>query len=94
MVMPLKPDGSVWVTTDLSTLNKFVVPSCYPLLLLEDIFLQTWGSKYFMKLDLIKAIHQFELHSDSRPLTTTLMPLGPHQYCHFPLGLKDSGAVC
>ncbi len=24
----------------------------------------------------------------------TLMPLGPHQYCHLPLGLKDSGAVC
>ncbi len=37
-----------------------------------------------MKLNLVKAFHQFQLHPDSRPLTTTLMPLG----------LKDSRAVC
>ncbi len=78
MVMPLKPDGSVWVMTDLSSLNEFIIPSRYPMLLLEDIFLQMQGSKYFTKLDLIKAFHQLELHPDSCPLTTTLMPLGPH----------------
>ncbi len=38
MVMPLKPDGSVQMTTDLSSLNEFIVPSYYPLPLLEDIY--------------------------------------------------------
>ncbi len=66
----------------------------FPLPIPEDLFLQTKGSHYFSKLDLIKGYHNIELHPDSRPLTATLTPLGLRQYHRLPLGLTDAGAVC
>ncbi len=94
MVKPIKPTGEVCTTIDFHLLNQSVVPMRFPLLIPEDLFLQTKGSCYFLKLDLIKGYHYIELHPDSRPLTATLMPLGLHQYCCSPSGLTDVGAVC
>ncbi len=93
MVRPAKPDGTVQVTTDLSRLNKFVVPTRYPLPRLSEIFQKVWGSAFFSTLDLMKAYHHISLHPDSRPLTLTIMPLGLRQYIKMLLGLMDSGAV-
>ncbi len=72
----MKPGGSVRITTDFRPLNEYVVPTRYPLPLPDEIFQQALGSKFFSKLDLVKAFHQIELHPDSRPLTCTLTPLG------------------
>ncbi len=93
MVTPAKPDGTVHVTTDLSWLNKFVIPVRHPLPTLPEIFQQVRGSAYLSTLDLMKAYHHITLHPDSRPLTLTMTPLGPRQYVNMPLGLKDSSAV-
>ncbi len=71
-----------------------MVPTQFPLPIPEDLFLQTKGSRYFSKLDLIKGYHNIELHPDSRTLTATLTHLGLHQYHCLPLGLTDVGAVC
>ncbi len=94
MVTPMKPTGEVCITTDFSLLNKSIIPFQLPLPVPEDLFQQTQGSKFFSKLDLVKAFHNIELHPDSRTLTTTLTPLGLRQYRRLPLGLIDSGAVC
>ncbi len=93
-MMPMKPDGTVRITTDFSPLNQYVVPTRYPLPLPDELFIQARGSKFFSKLDLVKAFHQIELHLDSRTHTCMLTPLGPCQYRQLQLGLKDSGAVC
>ncbi len=76
----MKPTGEVWITTDFSLVNKSVIPSRFPLPVPEDLFQQTRGSKFFSKLDLVKAFHNIELHPDSRMLTTMLTLLGLHQY--------------
>ncbi len=77
MVTPMKPDGTIWITMDFSPLNEYVVPTRYLLPLPDELFVKARGSKFFSKLDLVKAFHQIELHPDSQLLTCTLTPLGP-----------------
>ncbi len=61
----------------------------------EDLFIRTQGRKYFMTLDLVlKAISRIELHPESQPLTTTLMPPQTAQYLPLPADLTDSDMVC
>ncbi len=93
MVTPAKPDGAVRVMTDLSHLNKFVIPTRFLLPTLSEVFQKVQGSAFLSTLYLMKAYHHISLHPDSRPLTLTITPLGPRQYMKMPLGLKDSGAV-
>ncbi len=92
LVMPVKPNGE-HITTDFTSLNKSVIPSQFPLLVPEELFLQTKVSSHYMRLDLIKGYHQIELHPNSQPLTATHMSLGLRQYRHMPLSLVDSGAT-
>ncbi len=89
----MKLTGEVRIT-DFRLLNQSMVPTRFPLPIPEDLFLQTKGSCYFSKLDLIKGYHNIELHPDSRPLTAMLTPFGLRQYHRLPLGLTDVGAVC
>ncbi len=51
------------------------------------------GSSFLLTLDLMKAYHHVPLAPEIKPLTLTMMPLGPQQYMKLPLGLKDSGAA-
>ncbi len=73
----MKPDGMVRVMTDLSRLNKFIIPVCYPLPTLPEVFQKVQGSAFLLMLDLMKAYHHIELHPESCPLTLTMTPLGP-----------------
>ncbi len=66
----------------------------FPFPIPEELFQWTLGSKFFSKLDLVKAFHHIELDLESRPMTVILGPLGLRQYHRLPLGLIDSGTVC
>ncbi len=77
---PTKQTGEVCIIMDFHLLNQSVVLTRFLLLIPEDLFLQTKALHYFSKLDLIKGYNNIELHPDSRPLTSTLMPLGLHQH--------------
>ena len=93
VVVGKEQPGEVRITTDLSYLNKFVVPERHPIPHIKDLFLQLKGSTIFSKLDLRKGYFHIPLHPDSRPLTTTATPLGLRQYCRLPMGLTDSASV-
>ncbi len=93
LMMPAKSDGMVRITTDLSRLNKYVIPRWFDILTLADIFHMVLGSHFFSTLDLMKAYYHIPLDPESRPLTLMMTPLGPRQYVKPPLGLKDFGAA-
>ena len=94
LVVVGKPEqGQVRITTDLSRLNKSVVPERHPIPHIKDLFLQLQGATVFSKLDLRKGYFHIPLHPDCRHLTTTATPLGLRQYCRLPMGLTDSASV-
>ncbi len=93
LMMPAKSDGMVRIMTDLSRLNKFIIPMRFDVPMPVEIFQMVRGSKFFSTLDLMKAYHHILLAPESRPLTLMMMPLGPRQYVKLPLGLKDSRAI-
>ncbi len=72
VVTPAKSDGMVCITTDLSHLNKFVIPTWFDVPTLAEIFQMVWGSKFFSTLDLMKAYHHILLAPESHPLTLTM----------------------
>ncbi len=76
MVTVKKKNGGIPITTDLTRLNDHVIPERYPHPRIEDIVLNTAGSKVFSKLDLKKGYFQIPLSLESRDFTTTITPLG------------------
>ena len=94
MVTVRKPQGGLRITTDLSPLNRYVVPDRFPLPNPRELFLELRGAAVFSKLDLRKAFFHIKLAQESRELTTTLTHQGLRQYTRLPMGLKDSASVC
>lgn len=88
-----KPDGSVRITTDLSSLNKYIIPERHLIPNISDIFLELRGAKYFSKIDLKKGFFHIELDDESKALTSTITPAGLFAYNRLPMGLKDSASV-
>ncbi|GFN73690.1 transposon tf2-9 polyprotein [Plakobranchus ocellatus] len=72
MVTVPKPNGDYRISTDLSPLNRYVVPDRFPLPNPNDLFLELRGATVFTKLDRRKAFFHIELEPDRRHLTTTL----------------------
>ena len=65
--------------------------SCnYPLPCIEDILVRQGKNFMFSVLDLRQAFHQQPLHPDSRPITSTITPLGIFQWKVNVMGLKNA----
>ena len=88
-----KPGGSVRITSDISPLNKYVIPVCYPMPHICELHLKFKKQKVFSKLDFTKYFYNIALHPDSQLLTTTITPKGMYAYDRLPMGLIDSAAV-
>ena len=93
MVVVDKRDGGVRITSDLSSLNRFIVPDRHPLPHISDLFLRLRGARFFSKLNLTKAYYHIPLDEESKRLTATITPLGLMCYNRLPMGIKDSAAV-
>ena len=93
VVVGKEEPGKVRITSDLTRLNKAVVPERFPIPRIKDLFLDIKGATVFSKLDLRKGYYHVKLHRDSKDLTTTATPLGLRRYCRLPMGLKDSASV-
>ena len=93
LVCVSKKDGGVRITSDLSPLNKYIVPDRHPLPLIEDILLQLHGQQVFSQIDLLKGYYHIVLAEESRPLTATITPLGLMAYNRLPMGLRDAASV-
>jgi hypothetical protein len=93
LVTVMRANGQPRITTDLSPLNKFVIPQRYPLPNIKDLFLELNGAKVFSKIDLRRGYYHIELCEESRPLTATLTHWGLYQYKRLPMGLCDSASA-
>ena len=88
-----KENGAMRITTDLTALNKYVVPERHQLPNIQELFLQLRGMKYYTKLDLRKGYYHIRLAEESRPLTATMTPIGLMAYNRLTMGLRDSASV-
>ena len=93
MVTVGKKDGGVRITSDLSPLNKYVIPDRHPLPRIEDLFLKLRGMSHYLKIDLRKGYYHIELDDKSKRFTATITPLGLMAYNRLPMGLKDAASV-
>ena len=75
MVTIGKKDG-VRITSDLSPLNKYIIPDYHPLPRIEDLFLKLHGKTHYSKIDLRKGYYHIELDDRSKRFTATITLLG------------------
>ncbi|MCP4539682.1 MAG: hypothetical protein GY832_21300, partial [Chloroflexi bacterium] len=68
LVTPAKSDGMVRITTDLSRLNKYIVPTRFDVPTPAEIFQMVRGPQFFSTLDLMKAYPHIPLAPETRPL--------------------------
>ena len=51
------------------------------------------GAQYFSKLDMLMGFHQFELHPDSRDITTFTTHLGLYRYKRLNFGITSAAEI-
>ncbi|GJX79916.1 putative reverse transcriptase domain-containing protein [Tanacetum coccineum] len=64
-----KKDGSFRMYIDYKELNKLTVKNRYPLPMIDDLFDQLQGLRFFSKIDLRSGYHQLRVHEDDIPKT-------------------------
>jgi hypothetical protein len=87
IVPVLKPNGKLRICGDYKlTINKAIRLDKYPLPLVDEIFANLSGGKYFSKLDLSQAYHQIALDASSSDLTVINTHCGLYRYLRLPYG--------
>jgi hypothetical protein len=74
-------------------LNSLTVKDNYPLLIIDDLFKDMVGCKFFSKKDLHAGYYQCLLDPKSRKYTAFACNLGLFEWTRTPMGLKNSGAT-
>ncbi|GFO43235.1 Pol polyprotein [Plakobranchus ocellatus] len=83
MVTVPKPNGYYRITTDLSPLNRYVVPEHFPLSNPNDLFLELRGATFFTKL----------VGTRQPPSHHNMGSPGPTSIQRPPMGFKNSASV-
>ena len=80
--------------TDLRGLNRYVERPVLPFPTPADLLAKIpTGSRFFLKLDMVKGYYQLEMDQESSDLTTFLLPSGRHQYTRGVMGLCSTNDV-
>lgn len=87
IVVAKKKTGGLRLCVDLRSVNKAIIPDCYPLPTTEELTAQFYGSTVFSKLDLLQGYLQVPLHPDSRNLTAFITHKGVFRYKRMAFGL-------
>ena len=91
VVPVVKSSGNIRICGDYkATVNLSLLPVCYQLLRVEELFTKLIGGKIFSKLDLSNVYQQLELDDDSRELTTINTTKGPYQFTRCPYGISTA----
>ena len=86
-------NGGIWITTNLSLLNKFFILDWHPLLHIKDLFLKLHSQTYFSKYYLCKGYYNISLDHKSCHYTATIIPFELMAYNCLPMGLIDAAVV-
>lgn len=72
------------------SINKHIKTDVYPIPLIEDIFLEFVGCKFFSKLDLSGAFTQLQVAENFQHLLTINTQMGLFRYTRLPFGVKTA----
>ena len=86
-------EEGIRVVCDYRMLNRYVVPSAYPLPEPNKVLEVLQGAKVFSSLDLCNGYHQVELHPRDRPKTAICTEFGLFEWNVLPMGLSTSPSI-
>lgn len=70
--------------------NRAVIRERLPIPTVKELLYNLNGAKYFSKVDLTQAFHQFELDEASRDITTFVTPFGLFKYKCLMFGIASN----
>ena len=93
MVPVLKPNGSVRICVDLTSLNKAVEREIHPMSSVDESLAKLGKSTIFTKLDANSGFWQLPLDDESKLLTTFVTPFGRFCFERLPFGITSAPEV-
>ncbi|XP_054765371.2 uncharacterized protein K02A2.6-like [Lytechinus pictus] len=93
MVPVLKPNGSVRICVDLTSLNKAVEREIHPMSSVDESLAKLGKSTIFTKLDANSGFWQIPLSDESKLLTTFVTPFGRFCFDRLPFGITSAPEV-
>lgn len=85
-----KKDGSKRLCCDFRRLNEVTIKSRFPLPLIEDLFDNLHGAKWFSSLDLASGYFQIPVLEKDQPKTAIVTPQGQYAWRVMPFGLTNA----
>ena len=85
-----KKNGSKRLVVDYRRLNEHIIPSSFPLPLIDDLLSMLHGAKYFTTVDLSNGFFHLEIDKQDRAKTAFATFYGLYEYLRLPMGLNCS----
>ena len=85
-----KPNGTLRVCLDPTSLNKVIQRNHFPMPTLDDVLSELNGAKVFSLCDAKDGFLQIKLSEKSSDLTTFWTPFGKYKWLRMPFGLSSS----
>jgi hypothetical protein len=88
-----KKDGTNWFCIDYRQLNRVTLFDPEPIPVIESIFTQMAGKRYFSKFDLTKGYWQVPLSPLAQEMSAFSVPSGHYRFVVMPFGMVNAPAT-